>query len=65
MKEQFEGRAYVLGNNIDTDQIIPAAHLVYSLSDPEERKNTVSIHFLVFLQKAQDCLRATPLCRGR
>lgn len=38
MKETFEGRAYVLGNNVDTDQIIPAAHLVYSLSDSEERK---------------------------
>ena len=25
--------------NVDTDQIIPAEHLVYSLSDPEERKN--------------------------
>ncbi len=32
------GKAFVLGKNIDTDQIIPAAHLVYSLSDPEERK---------------------------
>ena len=32
------GKAYVLGNNIDTDQIIPAEHLVYSLSDPEESK---------------------------
>ena len=39
MKEKIEGKAYVLGNNVDTDQIIPAAHLVYSLSDPEERKN--------------------------
>ncbi len=28
-----------MGNNIDTDQIIPAEHLVYSLSDPEESKN--------------------------
>lgn len=28
----------MLGDNIDTDQIIPAAHLVYSLDDPEERK---------------------------
>lgn len=27
-----------MGKNIDTDQIIPAAHLVYSLDDPEERK---------------------------
>ena len=39
MKKKIEGRAYVLGNNIDTDQIIPAQHLVYSLSDPEEKKN--------------------------
>ncbi|MFQ5482067.1 MAG: 3-isopropylmalate dehydratase [Nitrospinaceae bacterium] len=39
MQTTIEGQAYVLGNNIDTDQIIPAAHLVYSLSDPEERKN--------------------------
>lgn len=29
----------MLGNDIDTDQIIPAEHLVYSLSDPEEKKN--------------------------
>lgn len=34
----ISGKAFVLGRNIDTDQIIPAAHLVYSLSDPEERK---------------------------
>ncbi len=39
MKKKIKGRAYVLGNNIDTDQIIPAEHLVYSLSDPEEKKN--------------------------
>ena len=39
MEKVIEGRAYVLGNDIDTDQIIPAEHLVYSLSDPEERKN--------------------------
>ncbi len=32
----IQGKAYVLGKNIDTDQIIPAEHLVYSLSDPEE-----------------------------
>lgn len=38
MKDIIKGRAYVLGDNIDTDQIIPAQHLVYSLSDPEERK---------------------------
>jgi 3-isopropylmalate/(R)-2-methylmalate dehydratase small subunit len=35
----IKGKAFVLGKNIDTDQIIPAQHLVYSLDDPEERKN--------------------------
>ncbi len=39
MKDIIKGRVYVLGNDIDTDQIIPAQHLVYSLSDPEEKKN--------------------------
>jgi len=34
----IDGKAYVLGENIDTDQIIPAEHLVYSLSDEEESK---------------------------
>ncbi len=38
MKDIIKGKAYVLGNDIDTDQIIPAQHLVYSLSHPEERK---------------------------
>jgi hypothetical protein len=39
MEDIIEGTAYVLGDDIDTDQIIPAEHLVYSLSDPEEKKN--------------------------
>ena len=39
MGKVITGRAYVLGDNIDTDQIIPAEHLVYSLNDPEEKKN--------------------------
>ncbi|VFM96404.1 MAG: 3-isopropylmalate dehydratase, small subunit [Candidatus Kentron sp. G] len=34
----IEGKVFVLGDNIDTDQIIPACHLVYSLKDPAERK---------------------------
>jgi 3-isopropylmalate/(R)-2-methylmalate dehydratase small subunit len=38
MKQQIRGKVYVIGDNIDTDQIIPAEHLVYSLTDPEERK---------------------------
>jgi 3-isopropylmalate/(R)-2-methylmalate dehydratase small subunit len=36
MESKITGKAYVLGDNIDTDQIIPAEHLVYSTSDPEE-----------------------------
>jgi len=38
MEKVIKGKAFVLGNNIDTDQIIPAEHLVYSLTDPEESK---------------------------
>ncbi len=38
MQKIIKGKVYVLGDNIDTDQIIPAEHLVYSLSDPEESK---------------------------
>src|SRR5690606_40117625 len=38
MKAQIRGRAYVRGDNRDTDQSIAAAHLVYSLTEPEERK---------------------------
>jgi len=38
LEKIIKGKAFVLGDNIDTDQIIPAEHLVYSLSDPEESK---------------------------
>jgi len=38
MNDIIKGKAYVVGNDIDTDQIIPAAHLVYSLTEPEERR---------------------------
>lgn len=38
MKPIIKGRAYVVGDAIDTDQIIPAEHLVYSLKKPEERR---------------------------
>lgn len=36
MNTLIEGRAYVLGDNIDTDQIIPAQYLTYNPSIPEE-----------------------------
>lgn len=38
MKNSINGKAYLLGDNIDTDQIIPAEHLVYSMSDEQESK---------------------------
>ena len=38
MEKIITGKAFVLGDNIDTDQIIPAEHLVYSLKDEEESK---------------------------
>jgi 3-isopropylmalate/(R)-2-methylmalate dehydratase small subunit len=37
MKNQsISGRAYVLGDNVDTDQIIPAKYLTYNPAIPEE-----------------------------
>src|SRR5437870_10701596 len=38
MDSVITGRAYVLGDNIDTDQIIPAQYLSFNPSIPEERK---------------------------
>lgn len=38
MSNVIKGKVFVLGDDIDTDQIIPAEHLVYSLEKPEERK---------------------------
>lgn len=32
------GKTYVIGDDIDTDQIIPAEYLVYSMSEEEEAK---------------------------
>lgn len=38
MEARIRGKAYVLGDDIDTDQIIPAEYLSYNPSIPEERK---------------------------
>lgn len=36
MKNVITGKAYVLGDNVDTDQIIPAQYLTFNPSIPEE-----------------------------
>jgi 3-isopropylmalate/(R)-2-methylmalate dehydratase small subunit len=38
MDDCIQGKAYVLGNDVDTDQIIPAEYLVYNMEDPTERR---------------------------
>jgi 3-isopropylmalate/(R)-2-methylmalate dehydratase small subunit len=38
MEKTIRGKAYVLGDDIDTDQIIPANFLTYNPAIPEERK---------------------------
>jgi len=38
MATLITGKAFVLGDNVDTDQIIPAGYLTYNPADPEERK---------------------------
>jgi len=38
MEKVIRGKAFVVGDHVDTDQIIPAKYLSYDPSDPEERK---------------------------
>src|SRR5437764_1528650 len=38
MQDTITGKAYVLGDNVDTDQIIPAQYLTYNPAVPEEYK---------------------------
>ena len=37
MQQTIRGKAFVVGDNVDTDQIIPAEYLSYNPSDPDER----------------------------
>lgn len=38
MRTRITGKAFVVGDDVDTDQIIPAEYLSYNPSDPQERK---------------------------
>src|SRR5690606_22903001 len=38
MQTLITGKAFVLGDDVDTDQIIPAEFLAYDPTDPQERK---------------------------
>ena len=38
MEQVIRGKVFVVGDNVDTDQIIPAEHLIYNPADPDERK---------------------------
>ena len=38
METVITGKAFVLGDDVDTDQVIPAEYLSYNPADPEERK---------------------------
>ena len=38
MQPTILGKAYVLGDNVDTDQIIPAQYLTFNPAIPEEYK---------------------------
>jgi 3-isopropylmalate/(R)-2-methylmalate dehydratase small subunit len=38
MQQFISGKAYVLGDNVDTDQIIPAQYLTYNPAIPEENR---------------------------
>jgi 3-isopropylmalate/(R)-2-methylmalate dehydratase small subunit len=38
MQNVIRGKTYVLGDDVDTDQIIPAEYLSFNPSDPQERK---------------------------
>ncbi len=53
MQQTTTGKAFVLGDDIDTDQIIPAQYLVYSLEKPDERR-----------EYGRRCLSSVPMPRS-
>jgi len=57
MQSIITGKAYVLGDNVDTDQIIPAHFLSYNPADPAERKY-FGMHALSGVPEAQAGLPA-------
>ena len=38
MQQHLHGKAFVVGDDVDTDQIIPAEYLSYNPADPDERR---------------------------
>jgi len=38
MERRLRGKVFVVGDNVDTDQIIPAEYLSYNPADPDERR---------------------------
>jgi len=38
VQTKIRGKVFVLGDDVDTDQVIPAQYLTYNPADPEERK---------------------------
>ena len=57
MDGQIHGKAFVVGDNVDTDQIIPAEYLSYNPADPDERKH-FGLHAMSGVPKAASGLPA-------
>ncbi len=55
MEKLLRGKVFVVGDNVDTDQIIPAEFLSYNPADPEERK-FFGMHAMSGVPRAQSGL---------
>ncbi|NBB74552.1 MAG: 3-isopropylmalate dehydratase [Bacteroidetes bacterium] len=55
MEKTIRGKVFVVGDNIDTDQIIPAEFLSYNPADPDER-NYFGMHAMSGLPSDQSGL---------